>query len=293
MRVIYLLSLVLTLSACGNSNPVGSGVSSNDQATVAIVVDGRTGVPLTLANPPMLRRGETLEVSTPGFIRFRTTWQGAPVVLWPMDERLSLEYTRSLAYSQYPGHIMRFAPDITRIGVQPMGILAEGQYAQEIATAADLVSRAHDALDYSVGSGQVMIPISIDPNDPIFQSSSAAGVAYSTYDGRGVINPAKTHIVLRSGDIESYWHGWENFRTAVAHELGHTSGLMHIAPTEDSGIMGSDARLYAYRDFTDREKFTMHMIYQRRPGTALNGDQEDDTGVSGSSRASVTVAVVD
>jgi hypothetical protein len=294
MRTAVLVCAAVAMVACGNTpDPVGL-VPGADVSGVVPILDGRTGQPVP--NVPVIadRPGDIVSIVVPGFLSLRTTLRGGPVTLWPADGSLP-QTTRALVYwNQDPNRMFRHAPGTTTIGIQPIGVLAGGQYLQEVTRAAALLTQAHGTLHYVVGPGQFTVTVSVDPDSPIFNDNpGASAAAPMSYDDRTRVI-IQASVVMRSADVDGFWYGWDNFRVAVAHELGHTTGLLHLDSAVEEGIMSPNGHSYDYRDFTATEKLMMHLHYSRRPGTQLAGMQEDETlAVVQSTGRSISMTVVD
>ena len=277
MKQLVAVALFVVIGVgCSKAGTGISGASAVPSVTPT-VLDGKTGQPVAAA----VSGSGDITVTALGFFTLKT--HASPqVILWPADAYLSAAYTKAAIYGQKdPGTLYRMAPGVSVVGITAGAGFTDGPAAERLATAAEVISAA-GALHYQVGiQGRVQVSVYVDANDPGFVTiPNAAALTYTQAAGDGIIQAAK--VVFRSSGLGTFY-SWDNLQHAATHELGHTSGLNHLDPGGEQGIMSASAAAYSYLDFTDREKLVMKLQYIRRPGTVLSGTTENEFAVAGSS----------
>lgn len=270
-------ALAFLLSGCGGGNST-TGPSGHTNAMPVSVVSGRTGAPIPSLSGLTAMRGQPLFLQSAGFFSYRTTFSGQQIALWPADDGfLTAHHTRRIVYrGQSPGKLYRLPSSVTQVSIVPdEGIRAFPWAMERVRKSAEILSNAHTALDFQVDGPGFPIYLSVNFADQGFvDQPGAAALAYTFPDANGVINGVR--IVLRSLQIQGFWHSLDNFQCAVTHEILHGTGLDHSDLEDAPGIMMMSAESYKYLEPSPQERLIMAMQYQRLPGTILDGMTESD-----------------
>ena len=256
----------LLLVSCGRGvgsleNPFGPSVPIEQVQ----VLSGRTSQPI--GGALVTRVPDGVEVQASGFLRLVTA-RTAKVVLWPNDAELPVSFTRALVH--HNGMTIRWGLYVHRISIQLPAEMNRPDIRMRMDTVAQTLNSAQNSIQFAINdySSDAQITIAFDARDSMFVADpNIVGVAHVDFFRNGTIQ--KATIVFPSAGYAEF-RGW--FEVVLLHELGHTLGLWHT-PTGSSGLML--ARLESgVTTFTSQERLTIHMIYERIPGTVLRDETE-------------------
>jgi hypothetical protein len=281
-RLTVLVLTAAALAACGGSgagSPTAppSSAPSLSAGTVLKFVSGETNQPVRGAI--ISSGGERYTTSASGEIALRASMPvGAAIdisaqealdrltlvhadletrfTLWPKTSSNGLDpdFTNQVVYMNFgPGGLIR--PRLGTIMIVPsQEITSDPQAMQSHIDAAAAITRASDGqirfvVDPLASSG-VIVKSTIDAASPIAAT------------GAGTLRQYEGNVIVAGSLI---FRGLNNARCmgVVLHELGHIYGLGHsLDSTKDLMGPGPCNKV----DFSDREKLSMTLMLQRRPG---------------------------
>jgi hypothetical protein len=278
------------LTGCGRGTEVDGSTDAASPVPVN-VVSGRTGLPIQSLSGMAAVPGQALLLEAPGFFSYRTSFTGRTITLWPADDGfLSAHHSRRLVYrGESPGKLTRLPASVVAVSLVPdEGVRAFPWAMDRIRRGMEILSQSHDALDFAVDGGGFPINLSVNFADPGFvDQPGAAALAYTASDSAGVITGVR--IVLRSLQIQGFWHSEDNFQCAVTHECIHGTGLDHSDPQDAPGIMTLGADSYRFLEPSEQERLIMAMQYRRHPGSSLDGMTESDPATATKSQVEESV----
>jgi len=267
--------LLVGLMACSaGPDVIGPDSSFTEEPFDIRILSGRNGMSLSVM-PVNDRRGFLLQA--PGFLSLRTFRRSGDIWLWPDDDALPVRYTRFLVYGGEENIPLRHLPSrIASVSLVPdEAIRAHVQALASLKTGAELFSSRNDTVRYAIDlvGAHMTVPVTVDADNGVFKEKPyAAAIARLRVNRQGTILDARI-VIKKLTD----WYGWENFMVAMAHEVAHVHGLLHLDPNGPQGIMSTRSDSYRFRDFTESEQLVIAMHDRRGAGTRLRGAIESET----------------
>ena len=265
---------LLGLSGCGghggdgsppSPNPAGaSGVSEVSRSggsggasvahTITVVAE-RSRQPVQAS---VVFRGESVEITAPGFLPRRQPAAWSEALLWEDDGTLPYDVTQNLVYKG--GSLNRPAQRELSLSIDP-ALLTQPRVEGALSAALDTIARQ---TPYSVTrtAGPAFIEV---------RSGATPGfLAYVTAAGSTI-----EHARIEVGSPDAYWG--PHLQRAITHEIGHVFGLSDC--DLNTGMMCSPEPVL---DFSANEQEVLRKMTQRTPGNTA--PDLDPAGVGSSSR---------
>ena len=222
--------------------------------------------------------GVPVDITAPGYLHRETLVRAGETtfVLWPDSPALPAAYTAALVYTGTRGQglepMLRVSEHTVR--VTPSAALRNDPVAMEaILSALQRINEAAPSITYQLGnSGPVTLDV--NPRDPDCVGLTG-GLTYWTLSGHTIVNSRIVFCSVETSRIAS----------VVAHELGHSLGLRHSISPGDLMASPHDRNVGS---FSQSEKLTLALMYQRRPGNIFP-DNDRATGISASTLRTVLV----
>lgn len=255
---IALAGVALVLIGCGRNgddgsmaNPVGvsgvpgagGAVSSGGGGAVAVqaitVVAERSRQPVQAS---VVVRGDSVEITAPGFLPRRQPAALSEAVLWEDDSALPYDVTQNLVYKG--GRLNR--PEVRNLTVW-------------VDPALDAQPRFADAVNGALSTIQRQTPYSVVRTEGTafieIRSGRVPGfLAYVTTTGATI-----QHARIEVGSPDAYWG--PHLQRAITHEIGHVFGLSDCDLS--AGMMCSPEPLL---DFSAHEQEVLRKMVERSPG---------------------------
>lgn len=274
---------VLTLKAARGGMPVVGATVSVD--------GGRPGVTdaFGLAVMAADADGRTVTVTMAGFTGPRkfTYRAGMTDYLLPDDAQLQQAWLMTAYYAGSPSQVL-VRPESGSLSVT---VDSEGRADRNVWDAVTWGTAKINEAQHHVGYGIVdgsagSVRIYHDANDPVFSKSGFENAWAVTYrDTRGAV-VIGARIVFKFYTDRNNDQTFVHLRKAVAHELGHVTGIIGHPP---GGIMGSSAPL---EDFSPQEKEALGYLFLREPGTRPTDDSTGLVHVAGAGTTATIICIL-
>jgi Matrixin len=292
-RAVCLLA-ASTLAGCGGRGD--SGLSPSLAPRSVQLLSGDDGAPVAGASVRIGTRtavadaqgritveawdAEALDVEAAGFLPRQTSLgQADRFTLWPVGPSYPEAYVRRLLYTA-AGRSAQDQP-LRRPVASSVSVVLSDELQRD-AEASSAHRRAAGLLTEAT-AGAVRFDVELTPRrEVVFQASldasggSEGALTYRTLKGDAIVGGRITFSHPRYARDVRF----------VAHELGHALGLQHSLDARD--MMYSPCGADCAEAFSDRERLTIRLLLQRRPG---NTYPDRDRAFSAASLGGTSIVV--